>query len=439
MDQADKLVEEAKARVELNKENVDLDVRKIAGKTIKQPTFRNAIRFLETNPRLKGLFRYNEFSHAVEMGKTPPWGSIGDKGRTVSTFDDLALKEFCIKEYECELSNTTIRDAVNHDAKRNSYNPVKEYLESLKWDKKPRIGSWLKDYLGVVPDLYSNYIGRMHLLAAVCRVYKPGCMYHYMLILEGAQGIGKSRTAAILGGPWYRSISLIGKDKDIIEKMQGAWIIEVAELAAFKKRDIESLKDFISSEKDTERLSYDARISHFPRHNIFLGTVNPDNTGYLTDSTGNRRFLPVNCTRKVSMSELQRDRDQLWAEAVQAYKDTPDLVYKLFLPDNVEALAIQYQEDRQTRDDWQDKIEEWLIKKDTDRVHGLEIWTECFQGFASEFDRGKQIRISNIMRRIKWDKKTIWKNGKTTSGYFAPEKWQRRSPWDEEEEWKTVA
>ena len=125
--------------------------------------------------------------------------------------------------------------------------------------------------------------------------------------------------------------------------------------------------------------------------------------------------------------------NQLWAEALQMYKNG----FKLWLDDpKVEEIALEQQQERESQDAWQDKIAKYL--ENLERTTGLEIWTECMQGFASEFDRGKQMRIADCLRRLKWDRKTICVDGKHIKGYFAPDKWQHKSPWAEEEDWKNA-
>lgn len=431
--EADDILKKAKERADTLKVSQDLDVVSTRNGVKIMPTFNNAVIYLQQDERLKGIFKYNEFAHIIEIARHPPWGTLGDVGKRIHDYDALHLKKFLIKEYKVEMPKSILSDAIDHAATLNSYDPVKNYLNGLVWDNVPRLETWLSSYLGADDNDYTRHVGKLTLAAACARVMQPGIKYDYMLILEGAQGIGKTRTASILGGEWYREISLTERTKDTVEKMQGAWIIEVAELAVFKKRDIESLKAFITNQQDVERLSYDRRAMLFPRRSIFIGTINPDNHGYLSDTSGNRRFLPVSCGNKIDMGSLQRDRDQLWAEALQLYKNG----FKLWIDNpKVEEIALEQQQERESQDAWQDKIAKYLADKD--RTSGLEIWTECMQGFASEFDRGKQMRIADCLRRLKWDRKTICVDGKHIKGYFAPEKWQHKSPWSEEEDWKNA-
>lgn len=253
--EADELLKKAKAKADMLKVSQDLDITTTRHGVKIMPTFNNAVIYLRQDERLSGVFRYNNFASIAEIAKQSPWGNLGDVGKGVEDADVLHVKEFMIKEYRVEFPTNMLHEAIDHVSACDSYNPVKNYLTGIKWDGKPRIGTWLSTYLGCEDNAYTRHVGMMTLAAACNRVDRPGVKYDHMLILEGDQGIGKTMTASILGGQYYREISLTDRDKDTVEKMQGAWIIEVAELAVFKKRDIESLKTFITNQSDIMRLS----------------------------------------------------------------------------------------------------------------------------------------------------------------------------------------
>lgn len=392
---------------------LNLDVKNTQHGIIVLPTFKNAIIWLRTDEKLKGLFQYNIFLSRTEITKMPPWGMFGDYPKAMDDADVISLKTFLIETYRVEFSVTTLSEALVQISHEKSYDPVRDYLNSLKWDGVERVKSWLFDYAKVEPSAYTEFVGKITLVAAVARIFKPGIKYDYMLVLEGAQDIGKSMLVKALGGNYYKEISMTERDKETVEKLQGAWIVEVAELAVFKKRDIESLKAFITCAEDMQRLPYERRSKTFPRRNIFIGTINPDNNGYLSDSTGNRRFLPVECLGNLDVVGLQKVRDQLWAEACCIFHSGFDL----YLPKDSEiaAQALQTQTGRQTQDEWTDLIAHYLIGKD--KVRGIDIWTECLKGFSSDFDRFKQVRVADCMMKLGWLKGNFRFDGVQRNGY----------------------
>lgn len=411
MTQPAEITRQARARVEANRLN--LDVRHTQQGIEVLPTFNNVLIYCGVDENLKKLFQFNIFSSRVEVSRMPPWGDLGECPRSIKNADVVRLKKYLVDTYHVEFSMNILNEAINCEASCNAYDPVRDYLTNLKWDGEKRIGSWLTEYLGVDATAYTSHVGMMTLVAACARIDKPGIKYDYMLILEGEQDIGKSYAIKILGGPYYREISMTERDKDTVERMQGAWIIEVAELAVFKKKDIESLKAFITCSEDAQRLPYEHRSEIFPRRNIFMGTINPDNNGYLSDTTGNRRFLPVACGTEFKLKELARDRDQLWAEAWQVYRGGFPLFIDSKSEIGLEARARQAY--RQTTDEWQEVIAEYVQHKD--RVRGIDIWTECLKGFSSDFDRFRQIRVADIMTKLGWQKGVFRFEGRSQNGY----------------------
>jgi hypothetical protein len=210
-------------------------------------------------------------------------------------------------------------------------NPLKIYLEKFVWDGTLRLDTWLINYIGTKDTIYTRAIGRKWLISAVARAMEPGCQADHMLILEGAQGIGKSRALRILGGDFYVEFSgILGKNasnhKDMVAAITGKMIVEMSELAALKRADMESLKALLTTPHDDVRLAYARDSKTYPRTCIFAGTTNEVGQAYITDLTGARRFWPVHAgeANKVQSDALRGVRDQLWAEAVEAYKDGED-------------------------------------------------------------------------------------------------------------------
>lgn len=381
---------------------------------VKQKTLRNVINFLQTDENLNELFRLNLFNQTIEFSKDRPWQAIDE------IFDDgeaVALREYLGQKHSFDVSCPLIFDAVLAQARKHAYHPVKDYLNSLKWDGTPRIWKWLNTYLSVEDSLYSQKVGEMTLVAAVARIFHPGIKYDHMLVIEGRQRMGKSLCINILGKKWFSEISLVDKDKDTVGKMMGKWILEVGEMEVLKKKEIESIKAFITTQSDRVRLPYQRTTKDFPRQNIFIGTINPDGKGYFMDSTGNTRFFPV-LAHKCDIQGLQRDVDQLWAEAVQTWNKG----YDLFISDSkINDMCIEEQESRFSSDEWTIAINDWIksvnISPNKMKVTGVDIWKMCFDGDIKKFSRMEQNRIAKIMRRLGYERKRMSIDGDKKWGY----------------------
>ena len=201
---------------------------------------------------------------------------------------------------------------------------------------------------------YLRSVGPKWMIAAVARIYRPGCKVDHVVVLEGPQGMGKSTCLRILAtDEWFADeISDLGT-KDSAQDLRGKWIVELAEVAALKRGEIERVKAFITRNIDHYRPSYGRRSMDFPRQCVFAGTTNAD--AYLADETGNRRFWPVKVTG-LRLEELMRDRDQLWAEAVARFRAGESW----WLDREVEAFAAEEQGQRRQGDPWEDPVLDWL-------------------------------------------------------------------------------
>ena len=205
-------------------------------------------------------------------------------------------------------------------AKDNGFHPVRDYLRSLKWDGTRRLDFWLEQCLGAPKSKFNRLVGRKTLIAAVARAFRPGCKVDTVLVLEGPQGIRKSSAIATLfGEEWTaESVNLFDQHNKMVMSMMGAWVVELAEFIAIAKRDQNQVKGLLSMKSDRVVLPYAKMASDHPRQCVFFGTINPGETGYLTDTTGNRRYWPVEVV-KADLDRIIARRDQLWAEAYHAF------------------------------------------------------------------------------------------------------------------------
>lgn len=314
-------------------------------------TIENAGRVLDADPALAGRFRYNEVAYTRMVYPPVPWDPSSGE-RPINDADYCGLAAYLEREHGL-MSKQKAIDAVTNVAMRNRCNPIVEWLDSLEWDGEGRVDTLLACFLGCDPTDYNAAVMRLFMQGAVARAYSPGAKFDYMPVLIGAQGIGKSMFLRRLGtrSDWYCDNFNTVEGDAAAEKLRGMWIVELAELLATKKqKDVESIKAFLTSTVDTIRPKYARETEQRPRACVFAGTTNSPQ--FLTDSTGNRRFLPVECGAHDAPMSLFADGveeyfEQAWAEAVHVYKeDRPPLV----LDGRLAGYALEKQ-DEYTEDD----------------------------------------------------------------------------------------
>jgi hypothetical protein len=238
-------------------------------------------------------------------------------------------------------------------ASLNKYHPVHDYIGSLKWDGEPRLETWLIRASGIEDNAFHRAMSRLWLMAAVARVYKPGCKFDEMLLLCGEQGLSKSTLfkALLPDEDWFTDALPLGeKDQKIIEVTRGKWIVEIADLKGDSKVEANNVKAFMSAQQEIARLAYARTTSQVPRQFVIGGTTNLEHP--LSDPTGNRRYWPAVC-RYIDLDYIKDNRDQIWAEAYDAYLFDGDirldpalyaeasLVQAKFQKENVFATALQ--------------------------------------------------------------------------------------------------
>ena len=305
-----------------------------------QCTIGNIILILENDPALKGHIVHDLFAGVDAVVGGLPW----NKNATQWTDnDDANLRVWLERNYDIT-GKEKIADALTAVLTRHSYHPIRNYLNGLQWDNVPRLERLIIDYIGAEDNELNRTITRKHFTAAVTRVFNPGCKYDYCLILTGPEGAGKSTLLGKMGGKWFNDSITTTEGKEGMEQLRRAWIIEMGELASIKRSDVESVKAYLSKRVDIYRAAYGRRTAEHPRQCIFCGTTNE--VLFLKGDNGNRRFwiMAVNPElRKYRkwQEALDRDRDQLWAEAVHYYKQGE----KLYLSDELEAQARQRQEE----------------------------------------------------------------------------------------------
>jgi len=291
----------------------------------------------------------------------------------------------------------------------HKFNPVLEYLESLTWDGTKRVERLFSDYFQCGDDAYTRAISVAFAVGAVRRMRKPGSKFDTMPVLKGAQGVGKSSgLKALFGAEWVNDTDLGNlRDKDAPLKLRGKWLHEFAEIESLTRAETGQLKAFISSATDRQRDPYGKIAEDQPRRCVFAATVNEG--GYLKDSTGSRRFWPLDVTGRIDVARIAADRDQLWAEAAALEaQGTSDV-----LPERLWATAAERQADQTSDDPWGDALADFLERREwehamylpydddlspppSDRVHTSELFEEL-QIAPESRTKDKAQRLRTVM------------------------------------------
>ena len=411
----------------------------VSSKGVIKDTIDNAFIILTNDPQLKGKYYYDEFRERPIVEGDLPWQKMCD--RTTELWvdtDDSGLRQYFEKNFGL-CSAPKIKDATELAMLEYKRHPVRDYLEGLIWDGEERADTLFIKYLGASDSEYTRAVTRKALIGAVARIYKPGCKHDHMLVLIGPQGCRKSTTLAKLGKRWFSDSLYTVNGKDAYEQLQGYWLIEMGEMAATRKAELEQIKQFLSKQTDSYRAAYARRTQEHPRQCAFFGTTNDDE--FMRDSTGGRRFWPVMVTnkgREMSAQLTSEVVDQIWAEIVGYYKAGE----QWHLSDEMEAIARQVQAKHTEMNGKQGLIESFLDillpagweEYDLDRrllfftdsfgekdvgtekrkaVCALEIWQELFRGDPKNFTQAQAREINGILRRLPgWESKSSVHCGK---------------------------
>lgn len=390
-------------------------------------TINNVVIILQNDPHLKGCFAFDRFMQRDMIMRHVPWRRLKKNAEYFTESDEAGLRHYLERIYTIS-SAPKINDGLRLVLNENSYHPVQDYIKKALWDGKPRIETLLIDYMGAEDSIYVRAVTRKTLTAAVARIFRPGCKFEYVLTLVGEEGKLKSSLFDTLGGEWFSDTFLGVDGKEAYEQLQGVWIMEIPELAGFRRSESEEVKKFIGKRVDQYRPAYQRRTEIFPRQVIFVGTTNDKD--FLTSQNGNRRFWPVdiwvNAPIKNVFDDLnQEERAQIWAEALHYYEADE----MLYLSADVEEEAKSEQRKHTERDDraalikeylemlvpsnWKDKgPHERYVYMNTDaelrekgkerrnKISVMEIWCELFGREASQLTKNVSRDLHNIMRNM---------------------------------------
>lgn len=371
------------------------------------PNIANAAHGLRHAPELVGLLAFDEMAVLTMLRRPVPEsrGVAHTEPRPLKDTDVSTITLWMQSHGLPRLGRETVQQAVDLVARENGFHPVRDYLNGLSWDGRPRLQSWLSQYLGAKPprveagigaSIYLDKIGTMFLVGMVARIYEPGCKLDYMPVLDGQQGARKSTACAILGGRWFSDSLPDLASGDLVrlsQHLRGKWLVEIPELSAFSRAEAAALKAFVTRTEERYTPKYGRQEVIEPRSCAFIGTTNE--TVYLRDGTGNRRFWPVSVER-CDTDALARDRDQLFAEAVYRFRHGaqwwPDADFE-------REHILREQEDRFIADEWEAMIAEVIAAMERTTV-GEVAKMLCIP--VDRLGTGEQRRISAVLMRLRW-------------------------------------
>lgn len=391
-------------------------------------TIDNVLVVLGFDPRVKDRFFFDELDNCVVITDYMPWDDKETCIKPPRRWDDDSGLRWYLEKYYGIKGGNFIDHGFEMACLKNRKNKIKDYLTSLEWDGVKRLDTLLIDYFGAEDNIYTRAVMRKSLAAAVARTMYPGTKFDCMLVLGGPQGIGKSTFFQKLGkGDWYSDNLQTFEGKEACESIQGFLLVEIGELSALNRSEINAVKLFLSRTEDIYREPYGRRTKKYPRRCVLFGTTN--DSEYLKDPTGNRRFWPVDLgitsSTKNVFKDLDGEVDQIWAEAYVAWQ----LGESLYLSGDVEAMSKMAQEDHKESNPKEGMIIEFLSRKvpvnwnklslnerrmflandqmqsgcelvERDRVCAAELYCECFGGDPKYMKRQDSIEINSILRGI---------------------------------------
>lgn len=381
-----------------------------------QAAMHNLLLILENDAKFAGLFALDEFANRVEMRRQPPWRSASAGEFSELDGTELSALLGSPDEYQMVVKSAAVLEAVEAVARRHRFHPIKDYLAGLQWDGVSRLRQLFPRFCGTPDDDYHQRVAEIFMISAVARILQPGCKVDTMLVLEGRQGLGKTKVTQLLfgGDRWYMDAQRSPAEKDFYQDIVGKWGVEIGEMTSFTKAESNKVKQTLSATSDTYRPSYGRYSRTFPRQCVFVGTINEKE--WQRDYTGGRRYLPVEVLR-VDVDDIAKCRDQLWAEAVAGFDRGVDW---WTLPGE----AAEQQDQRYAEDSWQEPVSRWLqgcVQSsehfdpygDVERAGTPYVVVECsttdillkaLRIDLARHSRQDQMRVGAIMSRLGWEK-----------------------------------
>jgi hypothetical protein len=307
---------------------------------------------------------------------------------------------------------------------------LQEWLANLPaWDNVARLNDWFS-WVCAIPHAtpYVQDISRLLILGPVARAIEPGCQYRYVIILKGAQDIGKSELVRRIAGediytgePWYGSLTHDLANKESLMLLQGSWICELEELESFRGTSLTKLKSYITSRNDIWIPKFSNNRMSVKRRTVFIGSTNEDEI--FRDPTGETRYLPITLeAQNFNLDHFDHMREQLFAEALAYYKQhAGDATHKPDWWKLSDAGAVEAEDERENGRQasiYEGRLREWIENTLLDaKNNGIDQAEVLALGFRPDEvlsrglgitdperwkDAGLQTQVGRAMRALGW-------------------------------------
>lgn len=351
-------------------------------------TFGNVCKVLRHADEFRGRLSYNRM-------RVTPYVD----GRPMRDTDLARFRESIEAQWGFSPARESVMQAVGLVAEERSFHPVQDYLAGLSWDGAPRIERVAAEVLGdASPDALTQRMLRCWFISAVARALTPGCKVDTTLVLVGEQRRKKSTFFATLGGEWFSDSYADIRSKDGVLQVHAAWLYEWAEIDRVTTRNSSSdVKAFLTIARDDVRPPYGMGVVNQPRSSVIVGTTNKP---FLDDETGSRRFWPVRVERLVDVGVLRAWRDQLWAEAVSAFKGGE----AWWLSEDEERARESVAGDHMVENPWLERIGGYLRQPGREQfgVTIADVLTGALGLELGRLGRGDETRVGKTLRQLGW-------------------------------------
>lgn len=401
-------------------EELGLLTTESAGKKTYNKVTENVYRILQKHPNFKDRFRFNVWRQRDEYRDGLVWRDLEDKDSIVFQREiSMLYPQFR------SVAKTMVQDAVVSICSENSFDVALEFIRSVEWDKKDRLSTWLSTVYGTPDDEYHRAVGGNFFKGMAKRIIQPGCKFDSCLIIEGKQGCGKSTSLTLIAGEdWHLETTMMPDGKDFFMQMAGKLIVEFSEGESFSRADTKKMKSVITTRFDTYRTPYEVRPKDIPRRCVFAMTTN--NSEFLKDETGNRRFFPILVTKDmVDLAWLKENRQQLFAEALYRVETLNENCYEYPL-EAAEAIRAE----KMIKTGLEDLIGDWLddpkdftgvrLDLENDGVTITDVWLYALHGARDRFPKWEEMRLAQAMQMLGMTKQQCRRNGRRAWRWFLP-------------------
>ncbi len=354
----------------------------------------NMCRVLTKHSDFADTLRYDVFKNVFEIRIKDKWRGLEDNDAV-----KIQTKISILFPFFGKVGKDMIYDAIIKVSKEHEIDSASDFIRSLKWDGTARLDSWLHHTYGVADDTYHRAVASNWVKGLIKRIIEPGCKFDYVLVLEGPQGTKKSTSLHILGGDWHIETAMSTDSKDFFMQFCGKAIVEFSEGETLSRTEVKRMKAIITMQSDKYRPPYERVSQDFPRRCIFAMTTNQSE--YLKDETGNRRWLPVTVVLpEANIEWLEQNRDQIFAEAYERVIVKKEKIYE-FPREETEAA----QNDRMIRYENEELVVNWYTEKlnDLQRFTGItihQVYRDALNGGMSTrpLDKYTEMRIAHVLK-----------------------------------------